>query len=331
MLRKRKQVYYYDTENCEYRRAEFNAVTFSKKLGSFLAVGFVFVLIARFSFPSFIADFKTQHLEEVNKRLENQMNSLDEKLDAQERGLKQLLARDNGIYLPIVGEKLISRSEWEGGRGGAPVALPLESTPSSRMSQRLDKMTFQIGLLRRSLASVSSKMGAKEIELRTLPSIAPVNGNLISGFGNRTHPVTGHTKFHEGLDFACQTGTPIYASGDAVVESADYNENGYGNCINLNHQNGYRTKYAHLSSMLVSEGQKVSRGDLIGYSGSTGLSSGPHLHYEVSFREVKIDPIDFFYQNLSPEKYRDLASGEAAEEFTKEELKARLNDAEPLD
>ena len=199
------------------------------------------------------------------------------------------------------------------------------------MAQRLDKMTFQISLLRRSLATVKSRMGAKEMELRTVPSLAPVNGTMISGFCNRVHPVTGHVKFHEGLDFACQTGTPVYASGDAIVEQADYNENGYGYCINLDHENGYRTKYAHLSEMKVSDGMRVKRGQLIGYSGNTGLSSGPHLHYEVSLNHVKIDPIDFFYQNLSPEKYRDLASGEAGEEVSKEELKEKLSEVEPMD
>ncbi len=235
------------------------------------------------------------------------MGVLQQKLDHHEQHINDLLARDNGIYLPIVGEKEISRSTWLAPKGGSAESKN-DDRQVKEMWDRVDKLNFRIKMLSASYDSVIDKADKKEEEIRNIPSILHANAIMISGFGNRIHPVSGAVKHHDGVDFACQTGTPIYATGSAKVEEANYNENGYGLCVNLDHGNGYRSKYAHLSKILVKEGQEVNRGQLIGYSGSTGLSTGPHLHYEISYHNVKIDPIDFFYEDLSPSRYKQLVT-----------------------
>ena len=140
----------------------------------------------------------------------------------------------------------------------------------------------------------------------------------------RRHPVGGHVKFHEGLDFACDVGTPLYATGDGVVTNDTYGESGYGIHVDIDHGNGYQTKFAHMSVSKVKVGQRVTRGQLIGLSGNTGLSTGPHLHYEIMFNGTKIDPVDFFYMDLSPQEYRRLSldPGKVTKEAIKKKLEA---------
>ncbi len=329
----RNKVYYYNPESCSFEEARFSWNRFF--LRTVLLAGIVvFVGFLSYSiFPYLFDEAKAAHSRLESEVLDSKMSVLREKIDIYERQVNELLMRDNRIYLPIVGEKEISKSTWLAPKGGA--AKNKYELPQVReMRDRIDRLHFRIKILGLSYSNVITKASNKEEEIRNIPSILPVNAVMISGFGFRTHPITGVQKHHDGIDFACQTGTPIYASGRGIVEDATYNENGYGICINIDHGNGYRSKYAHLSKMLVKEGKMVDRGELIGYSGSTGLSSGPHLHYEISFENVKIDPIDFFYQDLSPTHYRNLvAQAEAANpvEITIDNIKNMLIDNTPMD
>jgi murein DD-endopeptidase MepM/ murein hydrolase activator NlpD len=220
-------------------------------------------------------------------------------------------------------------SYWTGGRGGSSLYDRTDHNEVNRTQIRIERISHQINLLEKSYEDVKRKVVLTESDLRNLPSIMPVNGALISGFGFRHHPVSGQQKLHEGIDFACQIGTPIYSPGEGVVESSGYIGNGYGININIDHQNGYKTKFAHMSQALVTEGARVKRGQLLGYSGNTGLSTGPHLHYEIMHNEVKIDPIDFFYEDLSPNEYRKLKLNKA--EATKEMVKAKLSEVPAMD
>ena len=333
-MARRQTVYYYDAENCIYVKRQFSWKRFSLRIGVFAGIA-LFVGILSFTlFPVLFNDSKTAHLQLESELLQTKMGFLQEKLDHHEQHINELLARDNGIYLPIMGEKEISRSTWLAPKGGS-----AESRTDDRqvreMWDRIDKLNFRMKMLSASYDDVIEKADEKETEIRNIPSILPANAIMISGFGNRTHPVSGAVKHHDGIDFACQTGTPIYATGNAKVEEANYNDHGYGLVINLDHGNGYRSKYAHLSKILVQEGQDVHRGQLIGYSGSTGLSTGPHLHYEISYNHVKIDPVDFFYEDLSPSRYKSLVSqaeeSAAGEEVTIEDIKDYLNTNAPMD
>ncbi|WP_367328580.1 M23 family metallopeptidase, partial [Lentimicrobium sp.] len=143
--------------------------------------------------------------------------------------------------------------------------------------------------------------------IASIPAIQPVSNSDLrrigSYFGYRTDPFYNVTKFHEGIDFTAPVGTDIYATGDGVVTKVEYSRSGYGNCIVVNHGFGYETLYAHLSKMAVKKGQKVKRGQVIGFVGNTGKSTSPHLHYEVRKGGRAVDPINFFFNDITPEEY----------------------------
>lgn len=327
-MAKKKLAYYYDTETCTYHRAKASPKTVLKHASVLGVLGLVVTIATVQVFNTFFIDSKTTLLVQQRDDLYSRIAMVNEKLDVHEERLEDLLSKDNGMYLPIVGEELISDTRWQAGAGGSALFDPNRNDLPVQVWIRMEKLRHQTKVLHSSLDVVKSRMNAKEVELKNVPSIMPVNGTLISGFGNRRHPVTGGIKFHEGLDFACEVGTPLYATGDGVIINAGYGESGYGIHVDIDHGNGYRTKYAHMSSSKVQVGQKVTRGQLVGHSGNTGLSSGPHLHYEIMLNGVKLDPVDFFYLDLSPQEYRRLSLDPGS--VTKEAVKKKL-DAPAMD
>ena len=194
--------------------------------------------------------------------------------------------------------------EWaEGGIGGSKEYKDLDNESLEETRKRLERIQTRVKIQQGSYKALVETMKGKEDELMHMPSIRPIATDLISGFGYRLHPILHVKKMHTGLDFRAPVGTPVYATADGTVEHSGRRGNGYGIHINIDHGYGYSSKYAHLSKTLVSEGQKVKRGDLIGHSGNTGLSKGPHLHYEIIKDGKKIDPVDFFYSDLAPEQF----------------------------
>ena len=162
----------------------------------------------------------------------------------------------------------------------------------------------------------------KEKLFASLPAIMPINQKdlshaITSGFGWRTHPIYKTQEFHQGMDFSAEQGTPIYATGDGVISEADNLAQGYGNHVVINHGFGYQTLYGHMSRIACRAGQKVLRGQLIGYVGSTGLSTAPHVHYEVIKNGVAVNPINYYYNDLSPQQYQMLveSSKKATQSF----------------
>ena len=151
----------------------------------------------------------------------------------------------------------------------------------------------------------------KEKLLAAIPAIQPVKNEdlkqMASGYGYRSDPFTKIRKFHYGMDFTARTGTPIYATGDGVVYKADASLSGYGNHIEINHGYGYKTLYAHLSKYNCRPGQRVKRGDIIGYVGSTGRSQAPHLHYEVFKGSERVNPLNFYYGSISAKEYIEIS------------------------
>ena len=146
--------------------------------------------------------------------------------------------------------------------------------------------------------------------LRSIPAIIPISTKdltrIASGFGLRIHPVYKISKFHSGMDFTAPLGTEVYASGDGIVESVLSSKRGMGNYIIINHGFGYTSLYAHLESFNVKEGRKVRRGDIIGYVGNTGMSVAPHLHYEIKLNGLNVDPVNYFFNDLSPAEYEEM-------------------------
>ena len=218
-----------------------------------------------------------------------QYELLNKKMNQVQTVLNDLQDRDDNIYRVIFEAEPIANSIRKAGFGGSDRYKDLEGYENSELMKQttmtLDKITKQLYIQSKSYDDVIKMAKGKEQLMASIPAIMPINNKNLkhapSGYGWRTHPVYKTQEFHPGMDFTAEQGTPIYATGDGVVERADATAQGYGNHVVLNHGYGYQTLYGHMSKLATTAGKKVKRGDLIGYVGSTGLSTGPHVHYEV--------------------------------------------------
>ena len=226
--------------------------------------------------------------------------------------LDDLQDRDDNIYRVIFETEPVPSSVRKAGFGGADRYAKLSSVSNSDIIQsttkKLDMITSQIVVQSKSFDQVFKLAKNKEKVIASIPAIQPVDFHDLrrigSYFGYRTDPFYKVPKFHEGMDFAAAIGTPVYATGDGIVSEAEYNSGGFGNKIMINHGYSYETVYAHLSRMKVKAGQKVTRGEVIGYVGNTGKSTAPHLHYEVHKGGQPINPIYFFFNDITPKEYQ---------------------------
>ena len=309
----KKVKYYYDSENLAYRKI----VTKKRKRFGYIAL---FVLSsAVFGVLSFIVLLNTPFFETPKDRLQareienlkiryailnTKMNEIDEVLE-------QIEERDNNLYRTYFNTSIIPEEQRKAGFGGVNRYRDLEGYNNSELvintSKRVDILSKQAAIQSRSLDEIVKLAKEKEKLLAAIPAIQPVkNENLkqmASGFGYRSDPFTKVRKFHAGMDFSAKRGTPIYATGDGVVLKADNTASGYGNHIVIRHGFGYETLYAHLSKYNKKRGQKVKRGDVIGFVGSTGRSEAPHLHYEVHKNGEVVNPLNYYYGNISAAEY----------------------------
>ena len=222
--------------------------------------------------------------------------------------------RDNNIYRLYFEANPIPEEQRMAGFGGINRYKDLEGFNNSKLiietSKRLDMLTKRIVVQSRSLDEIAALAEDKAKLLASIPAIMPVRNedlkSMASGYGWRTDPFTKVRKFHYGMDFSALKGTPVYATGDGVVVRADNRSSGYGNHIRIDHGYGYVSLYAHLYKYNVKQGQKVQRGDLIGFVGSSGRSQGPHVHYEIFKDDEKINPLNFYYGHLSPAEFDEI-------------------------
>jgi len=225
--------------------------------------------------------------------------------------LDQIAERDNSIYRLYFEAKPIDSEERKAGFGGVNRYNVYDGFENSELIketyQRVDQIAKQIAIQSKSLDEIAELAKEKESLLASIPAMQPVRNEdlkrMASGFGFRSDPFTKVRKMHKGMDFTAPRGTPVFASGDGVVIRADNRSSGYGKHIRVDHGYGYKTLYAHLHKYNVKKGQKVKRGDVIGFVGSTGRSQAPHLHYEVRKDGRHINPINFYYGNLTPEEF----------------------------
>jgi murein DD-endopeptidase MepM/ murein hydrolase activator NlpD len=230
--------------------------------------------------------------------------------------MQDMASRDNNIYRVVLDADPIPSSVRSAGYGGADRYNDLQGFSSSDLmtetTRKMDQLVRQIYVQSRSYDEIEKLAKNKEQMLACLPAIQPIDGKqlkgILSGFGMRVHPIYKVMKMHTGIDFGAAEGTPIYATGDGIVERADNLEQGYGNHVVINHGFGYQTLYAHMSRIAATVGQKVKRGQVIGYVGSTGESTGDHLHYEVIKNGVKVNPISYFFNDLNPDEYKQIIS-----------------------
>ena len=308
-----KVKYYYDSENLAYRKIKTRK---RRKLGVII----LFLLAAAlFGFLSFVILLNTPFFETPKDRLQAReienlrLNYalLNKKMDQINGVLEAIEDRDNNLYRVYFNKAAIPDSVREVGFQGKNRYKVLEGYNNSQLvintTKRMDVLSKELAIQSKSLDVILKLAEAKSEFLSAIPAIQPVrNENLkqmASGFGYRTDPFTKARKMHEGMDFTAKTGTPIYATGDGVVAKADNTASGYGNHIVIRHGFGYETLYAHLSKYKARAGQRVKRGDVIGYVGSTGRSEAPHLHYEVLKDKKVVNPLNFYYGNISAVEY----------------------------
>lgn len=245
-----------------------------------------------------------------NSQLQAQYNVLSKQLDDALEIMSDLQQRDDNLYRVILQSEPISEYVRQAGYGGTNRYEHLEEMANAKLvintTQKLDLLKRQLYIQSKSYDEVVQLCKQNDERLQCIPAIQPVSNKDLkqtaSGYGLRIDPIYKTHKFHSGMDFSANTGTPVYATGNGTVVSSGW-ESGYGLTIEIDHGFGYRTRYAHLSATQVRKGQKVTRGEVIGKVGSTGKSTGPHLHYEVVAKGRKVNPVNYYFMDLSADEY----------------------------
>tara|TARA_R110000787_G_scaffold96415_5_gene199797 strand:+ start:15986 stop:16963 length:978 start_codon:yes stop_codon:yes gene_type:complete len=311
-----KVKYYYDSDTLSYRKIEYKKGRKTKIfILSFLGMllsGFL-LLIIYLNIP-YIETPKEKALKRELVNMELQFELLNKKVGQAQRVLSEVEERDNAIYRVYFEANPISEEQRKAGFGGVNRYKNLEGFDNSNLiistSKKIDILTKQIVVQSKSLDEIAILAEKKEKLLKAIPTIQPVKNEdltrMASGYGYRSDPFTKARKFHKGMDFTAPRGTPVYATGNGVVLRADRRASGYGHHVRIDHGFGYISLYAHLYKYAVKKGQKVKRGDLIGFVGSTGRSQAPHLHYEIFKDEKNLNPINFYYGDLTPEEFAEL-------------------------
>ncbi|MDX9941003.1 MAG: M23 family metallopeptidase [Bacteroidales bacterium] len=287
--------------------------TFWDKLKVFLRIvfaGMVFsVIVLSIGYTVFDSP-KEKRLRREIEQYKTQYQIINDRLDILNAVMGDIQERDDHIYRVIFEADPIPRTVREAAFGGSDRYSHLEGFDNSQLisstMQRIDLMSRQLYVQSRSYDEVFEMAKNKADMLASIPAIIPIakgTERLVSGFGFRIHPIYKSLRMHTGVDFTAPTGTPIYATGNGVVKRAQRDNSGYGLMVEVDHGYGYTTIYAHMSQVKVRVGQTIKRGEVIGLVGNTGLSSGPHLHYEVIRNGKKVNPVNYFYNDLSPEEF----------------------------
>jgi murein DD-endopeptidase MepM/ murein hydrolase activator NlpD len=303
----KKEKYIFNTQTLKYEKAVVGWGTRLLRVFMFVCASLVFSLIISTVVYYFFDSPKEKILRTELAGMKDQYHIIQSEVDRLNNVLDGLQYRDANIYRVLFESEPIPNSVWEAGSGGVNKYKQLEKYDNADLmvdvSKRVDKIKKQMAIQSKSYDDISKLIKGKEEMLAAIPSIQPVSNKdlerIASGFGMRVDPVYKVPKFHSGLDFTSPTGTEIYATGDGIVEVVEFNYGGYGNQVIINHGYGYKTRYGHMSRSKARIGQKVKRGEVIGYVGSTGKSTGPHLHYEVIKNEEAVNPIYFFYNDVT--------------------------------
>ena len=254
---------------------------------------------------------KTAILRRTNADWSTRMDRMSGRLDRYDELLSLLEVRDDKIYRSVYGMDEIPQAVRFSGFNGETRYEELEGTALKDITARLDQLEKRAYIQTMSFDDVTSLQRTAGDMAAHIPAIPPMSTekgtyHMSSPFGYRSHPIFGYLKLHTGMDFACPPGNPIYATGDGVVSKVVHETTGYGNHVMIDHGFGYQTRYAHMSKIIVVEGQKLSRGDCIGYSGRSGRCTGPHLHYEVLYRKDYVNPALYLDLGIDAKDYYEL-------------------------
>jgi len=315
--------YYYDTETCKYERIRTKKSDVVLNALGIMSMTVVMAIGLLFLYSSYFESPKELILKNEVRELEFYYDKLNKDVEMLSTILNNIEHRDDNIYRVVLGAQPIEKSVRDAGIGGADRYADIRDKSIGHtdlvigLHERVDKLRRKLYIESRSQDEVVQLAENKEKLFAAIPAIQPIaNKQLIalaSGFGLRIHPVYKVKKMHNGIDFAAEIGTPIYATADGKVVVVDVKFSGYGKMVEIDHGFGYRSRYAHMHDFAVRTGQNIKRGDLVGYVGNTGLSTAPHLHYEVHINGVQVDPVHYFFNDLTAAEYEkilELASTE---------------------
>ncbi len=302
-----KTFYHFNTNTLSFEKVKLSVKDIVKRVlwlfASALTFAVIFIWIAFYLIDS----PKEKMLQQENEQLKEQLQEMDNQLNLMSEAMADIENRDDNIYRVIfeadpmpVEERYPKLYEQNMAGVGGTDALALLQDVSNKANQLIVRLSAQS----HSFDTIAEIARRKSDMLTSIPAIRPLNGvkTISSGFGGRYHPILKTIRMHTGVDLSAPKGTPVYATADGVV-SREKGGSGYGIVVILNHGYSYQTLYAHLSKKVVKPGQKVKRGQLIGYVGNTGLSFGTHLHYEVIKNGVKVNPVHYFFDDITPEEY----------------------------
>jgi len=308
-----KVKYYYDSDTLSYRKIELRKRDKFRQMIVFVVASAMMGGLLVFFMYQFVESPRQKVMKREMENMKLHYELLEKKMAQADDVLDGIQKRDNNIYRTYFEANPIPEEQRKAGFGGVNRYKSIEGFDNSKMiieaTRNLDILSKQLYVQSKSLDEIIDLAKDKEELLASIPAIQPVSKQdltrMASGFGWRLDPFTKARKRHKGMDFTSPKGTPIYATGNGKVTRADARSSGFGKHIRIDHGFGYVTLYAHLSKYNVKRGKKVKRGDLIGYVGSTGRSQAPHLHYEVRYNKQQVNPINFYYGDLSPKEFQE--------------------------
>mgnify|MGYP005846160451 CR=1 FL=1 len=307
----RKAKYIYNKQTLRFERFTVKWYVHVLRFLGFVSLSFVFGVALVILAYNYVDSPKEKQLKREIAQLRLQYEIAEDKITQMEAVLAGLEERDDKIYRVIFEADAIPKSIRDAGMGGSYKYRELENFDNSELmisiANKIDKLAKKMYIQSKSYDELTKLIKDKETMLASIPAIQPVaNKDLTrfaSGYGMRIHPIYKTSMMHWGTDFTAPVGTEIYCTGNGKVVEVNFERRGYGYHVIVDHGYGYKTVYAHMSKINVKKGQKVNRGDVLGYVGNTGTSTGPHLHYEVIKNGQKLNPINFFYNDLSAEEY----------------------------
>lgn len=304
--------YRFNQESLSFDKVRISFRFWLLKAFTFFTASIVISVIYYLIFSHYFDSPKEKSLRRELDAKNLQFEVMKKQLDQMEKVLADVEQRDDNIYRTIFEAEPISKSVRQAGFGGANRYEEIEKINNNDLilgtAKQLDKISKRLYVQSKSFDEIIEKALNKEQMLAALPAIQPVSNKDLSrtasGYGWRIHPIYKIRKFHEGMDFTAPTGSEIYATADGVVSAIETDiYRGYGNMVKIDHGFGYETLYAHMDNIKAKLGQHVKRGDIIGYVGSTGLSTAPHLHYEVHKNGKTVNPVNYYFNDLTPREF----------------------------
>ena len=316
MKKTQRHTYRFNPHTLKYEKVFVSLRTRIRRISFNVLFGVVLGVVLVFIGLQFVDSPKERRLERQVAQYRRQTRLLNDRVERAEKVLEDIEERDDVLYRTIFSSTPVSEAERHSGIGGVERYAEFDQMENGKLlkttTQKVDDITKRLYIESKSLDELYEMARTKSERMAAMPAILPIEKSrckVVSGFGYRYHPILHYRRLHSGIDMTAPKGTPIYATGDGVVRIAGRSSegySGYGIVALVDHGYGFQTLYAHMQSVKVRVGQKVKRGEQIGTVGSSGMSSGNHLHYEVIQNGKKVDPVYYFFNDLTPEEYEEV-------------------------